>query len=175
MKTMAPARSIFFAVLLATSPVLLTLSTHASVPAARASHLTDIVRKSDGSVRYMYINEADDYCSSHGMRLPTAREYALYAQSLGAEGVSDIAKEGYYLINGYDAVGDADNFYFSNKGYQRPAGELGNRSFWALKNRYASYLNGIYSLDGRTGELFNHLNGTPLDTIPPLNVRCMSN
>lgn len=79
--------------------------------------------------------------------MPTAREFALYAQNLGAQGISETAKDGYYLVKGSDSAGNPDHFYFSYKGYQRPAGDLGNYWFWSSSvhpddSDYAYYLYG---------------------------------
>ncbi|MGK5083042.1 hypothetical protein WDW37_07025 [Bdellovibrionota bacterium FG-1] len=93
--------------------------------------LTDIVRNADGKVRHMYQTEADSYCRNQGQRLPTTRELALYAQSRGAQGISETPKFDYDLIKGSDSLGNPDNFYYSNRGYQRPAGDLGSQYFWS--------------------------------------------
>lgn len=74
---------------------------------------------------------AEAICEGVGMRLPTARELALVAQSLGAEGISETRKDGYRLIRGTDSAGNPDDFYYSNKGYKRPAGEPGYYWFWS--------------------------------------------
>jgi hypothetical protein len=44
-----------------------------------------------GYLPYVEFREATAYCKNLGMRLPTAREYAKYAQSLGAKGVRETA------------------------------------------------------------------------------------
>jgi hypothetical protein len=87
-------------------------------------NLTDIVKDTDGLIRGMTQYEAKNYCRSQGQRLPTIRELALYAQSLGARGISETPEVGYHPVKGFDSSGHPDNFYYSNYGYQRPAGDL---------------------------------------------------
>jgi hypothetical protein len=89
-----------------------------------APNLTDVVRNTDGSVRAMTQYEAMDYCLSRRQRLPTIRELALYAQSQGARGVRETPEAGYLAAKAFDTSGHPDNFYYSNEGYQRPAGDL---------------------------------------------------
>ena len=97
-----------------------------------APSLSDIARNADGSVRRMTQYDAENYCRNQGERLPTVRELALYAQSLGAQGISETAKAGYYVVKELDGAGSPANFYFNSQGYVRPTGELGNLgSFWS--------------------------------------------
>ena len=63
---------------------------HAKNNDASESNLSDILRNSDGSVRLMTRKDAENFCKSQGMRLPTAREIALYSQGLGAKGVNPL-------------------------------------------------------------------------------------
>ncbi len=118
----------------------------------------DIVRNANKSVRTFvqsseYIKSiggpvpngelgALEYCASHGMHLPSARELAQLAsrqctsdiagkEPCGAAGISETAKDGYYQLNAQNADGQSDIFYFSYAGYKRPAGDLGNHSFWS--------------------------------------------
>src|SRR5258708_7728480 len=79
--------------------------------------LTDIQKDADGHVLLMDHYDANVYCKKRDQRLPRARELALYAQSLGAEGISQTQKVGYNLVDGSDNAGP-DTFYFSRKGYQ---------------------------------------------------------
>lgn len=97
----------------------------------QAPNLTDIARNADGSVRSMNQYEANEYCLNQGLRLPTIRELALYAQSREAHGIRENAQEGYYYIEALDASGKPDTFYFTNRGYLRPQGELGMAWFWS--------------------------------------------
>ena len=120
-----------------------------------APDLTDIARNEKGDVLHMTQYEADSHCRSQGLRLPTARELALYSQSLGAQGVSKTGKDGYWLWKG-SIDGKSDKFYFNPSGYQRPKGDLGNYSFWS--STVSSLHNKVwgdffYALDGASGDL----------------------
>ena len=97
--------------------------------------------------------EAERICADEGMRLPTARELALVAQSLGAQGISETKKDGYYLVKGSDSAGNPDHFYFSYEGYKRPAGDLGSRWFWS-SSVHADYSDYAYLLDGYNGDFY---------------------
>lgn len=102
-------------------------------------------------------NHAGSYCRNQQSRLPTARELALYARSRGAEGISETAKDGYYLVKGTDSAGNADHFYFSYKGYKSPAGDLGNYWFWSssvLLPDYSDYAHGLYVASGYIGTFY---------------------
>jgi hypothetical protein len=92
---------------------------------------TDIVRNTDGSIRYMNQSDAINYCASQGLHLPSIRELAQLSQSMGAAGISQTAKDGYYHVNAKNADGKADSFYFRYAGYNRPAGDLGDIWFWS--------------------------------------------
>lgn len=97
---------------------------------------------------------AKHFCEDKGMRLPTAREFALVAESLGAEGISETRKDGYRLIRGQDSAGNPDYFYFSNHGYKRPAGALGNYWFWSSSVHPGNYFNNMaYLLNGYNGAI----------------------
>ncbi len=93
-------------------------------------------------------SDAMSYCANQGMHLPSARELAELSASLGAAGISETPKAGYYLVSAINADGKSDKFYFSYAGYKRPAGDLGNNWFWSSSvdssnSDYAYYLYGI--------------------------------
>ena len=124
-----------------------------------APNLTDVASDTDRMNQF----DAYWYCQHLGQRLPTARELAIYAQSLGAQGISETAKDGYDLIKGSDTTGYPDHFYFSSKGYHRPAGDTGIRFFWSssadpILTRVAY---GLYSDSGNigTGNRSDNLHG----------------
>lgn len=99
--------------------------------------------------------EAERICRDRNMRLPTARELALVVQyEHGAEGISETKKDEYRLIRGTDGAGNPDHFYFSNKGYKRPAGHLGNHWFWS-SSVHPDGSNNTYKLDGYDGEIYD--------------------
>lgn len=79
------------------------------------------------------MNQADamSYCANQGMHLPSARELAQLSASMGAAGISETAKDGFYQVSVKNADGKADSFYFSYAGYKRPAGDLGSNWFWS--------------------------------------------
>jgi len=118
---------------------------------AQSVSLEDIVRNTDGSAMLMSQIVADEYCLMQGSRLPTIRELAVYAQSLGARGIRETAypeqaltspavkaeneemqNEGY--TSRIDKVSRGQvvvDFYFSSTGYKTPPGELGQYSLWS--------------------------------------------
>lgn len=105
-----------------------------------------------GITRY----KAQRICDDKGMRLPTARELALYAQSHGAEGISSYEKEGYYLVRGQHTDGFPDHFYYSPKGFKIPEGEPINAFVWS-KSYYHHYTKRSYALYYYAGDfLFDH-------------------
>lgn len=64
--------------------------------------------------------EAVSICEDRGMRLPTARELALYGMSRGAEGIIEFSDNKRSLIYGMDKDGYEDKFYYNERGYWRP-------------------------------------------------------
>ena len=76
---------------------------------------------------------ASKFCRSLGGHLPSAREIALYYQSLGAIGIIEfedhIESDGSSLIDVTNSDGKHDHFYFNKKGYQ-PALDNGRHLLW---------------------------------------------
>ena len=100
--------------------------------------------------------EAEKLCLDKGMRLPTARELALDAiarKALPSSAISETKKDGYYLVKGTDSAGNPDHFYFSPKGYKRPAGDLGNKWFWSSSVHPDDSLD-AYVLNGFNGYIY---------------------
>jgi len=123
----------------------------AKVEARLAELLKDVTPKLTGILKTGVDQfEAEKICLDKGMRLPTARELALVSQSLGAQGISKTKKGGYYLVKGSDSAGNPDHFYFSNKGYKRPAGDLGNKWFWS-SSVHPDASDNAYGLNGLNG------------------------
>lgn len=137
--------------------------------------LGDILRDSNGRVRHTNLRDADGACRDQGGRLPTARELAVYSQSLGAQGIRETAhpgvgsfaskvqaeiaqmnRDGYYP-NYYVANNSGDkaiDFYFNSSGYQRPAGDLGDYWFWSssvLTSDFGYDYDSAYVLNGFSG------------------------
>jgi hypothetical protein len=137
------------------------------------SGLGDILRDANGRVRHMNQYDAERTCREQGTRLPTARELAVYSQSLGARGIRETAhpgvvtsdttvraeieqmdRDGYYPIYVANSSGQrAVDFYFNYSGYQRPAGALGN--LWFLSSSvHPGDPNDAYSLVGGNGVIY---------------------
>ena len=117
-----------------------------------APNLSDIAKDEEGNVLHLNQLDAEKYCKEQGMRLPTIRELALYAQSLEAAGISETKKEELYLVKGSDAAGNSDHFYFSHKGYKRPKGDLGKYWFWS-SSVHPDYTFSAYVLNGNNGDV----------------------
>jgi len=110
----------------------------------------EIERNTDGSIRYMRQAGAINFCASKGQHLPSARELAQLATSMGAVGISETAKDGYYQVSAKNADGKVDSFYFSYAGYNRPAGNLGSNWYWS-SSVDASVSGGGFALYGDVG------------------------
>lgn len=124
-----------------------------ALQAGQAPTFLDIAKNADGTVKYMNQNDAIQYCTAQGAHLPSARELAQLSMSLGAKGIAEIKSgkpdNSYYSINAKNADGSSDKFYFSNEGYQRPAGEMGNNWFWSssvfsYSSYYAFFFSGYF-------------------------------
>ncbi|MFN8943765.1 MAG: hypothetical protein ACK5WZ_03980 [Pseudobdellovibrionaceae bacterium] len=112
----------------------------------------DFARHNDGSIRHMTQVTAIGYCKFKGQHLPTVRELAQWAQSMGATGISETAQNGYSGLTARNDDGDKDNFYFSRTGYKRP-NEVWSSStdtyFWSSSvssndSDFAFFLDGNY-------------------------------
>jgi uncharacterized protein (TIGR02145 family) len=114
--------------------------------------------------------EAKMICARKGMRLPTARELALFSQSRGAQEIQEIHKDihkdiidtkmnndepffkdGAILIKGRDKMGNPDYFYYNFNGYKHPDEEV-NYKFWSSSTRPESeYSDYYYLMDTNEG------------------------
>ena len=111
----------------------------------------EIERTPDGRPLKMSQYEAVRYCQQKGKRLPTIRELALLAQSLGAKGIRETAYPGSSWENrlikdevarmekeGYDVVYKKTHrgwrvevdFYFNSTGFPTFGAPLGYGWFW---------------------------------------------
>ncbi len=119
-----------------------------AMAAQTSPQFSDIARNADGSMSQMSLDDAIKYCESRGQRLPRAREFAEFASSLGAAGISQTAKYGYRQVearNADEKLGEkVDRFYYSNLGYKRPSGDWGNHWFWSSSVIEVSSVNGFY-------------------------------
>jgi hypothetical protein len=142
--------------------------------AASAQADDQILRRANGSILFMTQYEASgvdpvtkikvrpDACEAAGKgRLPTIRELAQEAQTLGAKGVLEVNQvdpnnvpAGYYLVSAINPDRQKDEFYFNHDGYQRPSGDLGAHLFWlasvhphisALGFYFSGPYGGVYS------------------------------
>ena len=113
----------------------------------------DIAKNADARVQFMNHQKAIQYCASQGKRLPSIRELAQLASSMGAAGISETAKEGYFPINAINADGKVDNFYFSYSGYNSPANDLGKHWFWS-SSFFSGQSNLACILSGHSGAVF---------------------
>lgn len=130
--------------------LLLCLFSNLAVASQPIPRFSDIARNADGSIRQMNQDEAISYCAKRWQRLPSIREFAELATSMGATGISETAKSGFYEVNGRNADGKVDRFYFSNSGYNRPPGDLGTNWFWS-SSVYLSFPYGAFNLYGSNG------------------------
>lgn len=107
--------------------------------ASDAPKFGPILKHPNGNIRTMNFTEAYVYCKSQGMFLPSMREFAILAESLGAKGIKDIhefpneneAKKKFYepvtAISSKDLK--KDSFYYSRIGY-KPPNDVTHMSFW---------------------------------------------
>ncbi len=111
----------------------------------------DIARDTYGRIRLMNQVEAFNYCARQGQHLPSVRELAQLATSMGAAGISETAKDGYHQVSAKNADEKTDSFYFSYAGYKRPAGDLGKTFFWSssVNLNYPDYGFVLYGDSGR--------------------------
>lgn len=98
------------------------------------SNLGDFVRDSNSKVRSMSYDDADAYCKSQGTRLPTVRELAVHAQSLGAQGISETYELNSYSIEMKTIDGKRDVFYFDGDGYKHPPNQS-DHAVWSSSFR----------------------------------------
>lgn len=119
----------------------------------------DIARQPDGRARFMTQYQATEYCASQGQRLPSIRELAQLAQSLGNAGISETPSDGYYQVNARNSDGKTDSFYYSNAGYLRPTGEW-HRGFWSSSVDPDNY-RWAFFLDGKNGGIYRISSGHP--------------
>ncbi len=128
--------------------------------------------------------QATAYCASQGMRLPSAREYALLAMSMGATGISETILDTHSLISARNDNNKVDSFYYNKAGYLQPEGLIGKNSFWTSLNLDPGIMRFSYIFNGQTGNFGQYLaptpgttnNGTALVVIAEdILVRCIAN
>jgi len=130
--------------------------------------LTGILKK--GVTQY----EAESVCRDKGMHLPTARELALVAQSMGAKGIretshpdkstadpvvkaeiSEMHEADYHVVYKWnDDNKEVVYFYFNQQGYN-PPDDLKNYLFWSSSVR-SNFLDDAYGLNDENLFLFDY-------------------
>lgn len=138
--------------------------------------LSDAARGEDGKILSMNYEDAKNYCAGRGSRLPSAREFALFAMSLGGRPLietrhPDLSPEENAIhaemnamsFSNYNYVFKMDDgkkpvvdFYASFSGdgseYRRPNNDLGDHWYWSeSQHPYMSHT--VYSLDARNGRI----------------------
>jgi hypothetical protein len=160
------SRLFYLFLVLTLAPNFLTKTANA------ASFLGEIIRKgmpgtenlcpesATNSVCRMTQYQADVFCRTQGVRLPTARELAVdslrnYPDNLRIDRIRDTGGDGYYLINAIETInrqpsGQTDDFYLNTAGYQRPSGDFG---LWFWSSSVPPYTTSgyAYSLHGGSG------------------------
>jgi hypothetical protein len=141
-----------------------------------------IVKKDSTSAKYcafvtesgvclMYQQEAVSYCKSQGAHLPSTREFALLATSLGAKGIWETSgnpPSGYDLVQALNVDGTRDNFYFNFDGYDAPAGDEGINDFWSSSTDiYTSQIANVFF--GDTGQIGSGITNGSVESA----VRCV--
>lgn len=147
--------------------------THLATAQVPAPQLSEIVKNQDGSVRLMFQSSdymkkigrplpqgemgAKEYCASINMHLPSAREWALYAQSNGSVGASEkyvprynIFKHQSYGVNTQESENSYDAFFYSSEGYITPRTEEAQK-FWAASTFFMGNL--AWTFNSANGDL----------------------
>jgi hypothetical protein len=114
-----------------------------------------IVKDASGKANYMTRVEAVQYCERQGKHLPSARELAQLAMSMGAKGFVDYCSSAdpkCSEIHAINADGHHDSFRFDWVGYKSPKGDLGDKVFWSSSVQ-STALNFAFLFNGRDGSL----------------------
>lgn len=140
----------------------------------QAPKFLDIAKNADGGVKYISQEDAVQYCSDQGARLPSARELAQLSMTFGAKGIAEIQSgkpdNSYREIWVNNADGSLDRFYFSEEGYQRPAGELGDYTLWSSSRYSRDYYVYGFVFIGSIGGIYADFSFQNRD----IAVRCVS-
>ncbi len=163
---------------------------------ARAE-ISDIIRKSDGTPYFAGDLEASGYCNKHGMRLPTALEYANFARANGASGIRDTkfpnlnykdsnvqqeiesnSKDGFKAIYRSEPAPKGEilptafvSFYYNYSGFQNSSINSGSYKFWTSSDLKVLFHDYVYYFDGRDGSISND----DPDLVGQIAFRCFSN
>lgn len=124
--------------------LLLIVTIFVSIFEARADIVDPdgILRNDDGSIFYTTHRWAEKACPT-GTHLPSIRELAELSQKSGSKGILERNQvdpirvpAGYHKISAINSDGKWDEFYFSNDGYEPPAGDLGSNWFWSSSSSF---------------------------------------
>lgn len=166
--------------------VILGLASFQCYAIEGTSPLGDVVRNTDGNVSRMNQVEAKRVCIEKNLRLPTARELAIHAQTLGARGIRETkfpdavstdaevkAEIEQMRLDGYHPIFKinsstrmAVDFYYENGGYNRPEGDHGQYSFWSSSLILSPPRTiEVYSLNGYDGAIQADVRGNPAGAV----------
>ena len=117
----------------------------------------DIAKDAYGKVKFMNQANAVQYCSAQGAHLPSARELAQLAMSLGAKGIVDScgSENKCYSVKATNANGSSDSFNYSYAGYETPDGDLGKYWFWSSSVN-SNYSDNAFYFIGDNGYVDNY-------------------
>lgn len=112
--------------------IILSLNLYASLPDGSLP----------GHAPGLEFTQAEKLCEAINKRLPTAREWAKYAQDHGAQGILEIdyiqnqlsgqVPGGYTLIETLNGpLSLRDDFYYSNQNFKEPRSFSGSYSYWS--------------------------------------------
>jgi len=96
-----------------------------------------IVPDGHGNLMWTNYDYAVQLCALKGSRLPTAREYAKFAEGLGAQGISQKESLGYEFIDAFALDGkNRVSFYYNNQGYVTSQPNIGGLVYWTSSLEY---------------------------------------
>lgn len=134
-----------------------TLEARISLLAKRMSpKMSDLVKDADGKNAYMTYAEAKAYCAQHGLKLPTARNWAMLAISMAAAGVTEKPRPNDVESVKYSTVeddGTADLFYYKSNGYVPRAPYDSYFIVWSSSLLHSN-VNKAYVFNNGYGQLF---------------------
>lgn len=117
---------------------------------------------------------AQEICPAN-MRIPSAREWAQFAQEHGAKGILELNQVSGQIPEGYEqhrvlnandqgVYSTRDRFYFNKSGYKPPSNVIGQYQFWTSSS--AQSLPGMKTFfSGFHGDMAYH-NSAPWDGYP---------
>ncbi len=138
-----------------------------------------VVDESGDSISFTQ-SDAILYCAKLNAHLPSAREFAQFAKSMGAAGTLEVdyvwsslqgkVPPGFSLVNATDSNGVPDVFYFNSQGLTVPKLAIEQNFFWSSSTN-KNYQDGFYLYFGNAGKLAYGRNMTNAKA----SVRCVQN